>query len=320
MRRLLFITLLIYTNTTAQIHDFNQDGFMDTVRNGEYIDGKSGDYYSFMGEGNFSDFIEFIAIPKGVEKYPDVMESLGYEATGSNASPPLQWLISAYNTEKDVDNTYYSRVFFPTLTWHNRKPEFPSVMHSLVSLDTARLPSTEDEFMKVPPHSHGWLTYYGHNHRRYVNGTFIHEYETEDEADKFILLSTSHGLLMQTRNKYAWIFHSNGSLTGGPSKLRWSSIDQVHIYQDYVFVHHNAPVLGINRIFVISTISGKVGQLALEAGFTFNSSDCYSVSFEEDQLYITSESGEYCERQEDGEEAISFNLKILSTALEVINP
>lgn len=232
----------------------------------EYQDGATGNYYLLGKHHNFSDFLDFIPIPLGMESYPELVDSLEHKLLGSinkaEVSPAEQWLLEAYSHQEiPRGNSTYSKIIRVPSMWHPWPAEFPKAIYQRVCNDSLDLPqmNTEDD----PDFKEGWLLYYGHNHRQYKNNRSFAEFEEIIHHDNYTILKSSHGLIMKKENQYAWIFHSNGSLTGGPSKLRWPSISNVLSDGNLVIVQHQSPIRGIQKVFIVSLSKGIVVELNL---------------------------------------------------------
>ena len=87
---------------------------------------------------------------------------------------------------------------------------------------------------------------------------------------KYEIHSTAHGIYIKKNNQYAWVFHTDAYLTGGPVKLRFPSIGKIYLHNDYIVFHHIPGFMGRNRVFVINILNGNIGKLNLN-GLDFDS-------------------------------------------------
>jgi len=328
---LLFFAIGLISGQTIQIKDFNQDGLNDTltyesygnsVNEIQYVDGSTGKQYSFYNYPSYNDFLYFIPISKDIinvlELLNSIQELFFSNLKRSKITPELKWLISAYEFSNDENsNPHYSRIYKVPKDWYNWPPIFPEAIYMIVDTDTLKIP---DYYRREGENSQfGWLLYYGHNHRQFINNQIKSDFTKTKSTNTFDLYKSSHGLLMRNEEQFSWLFHSNSNLTGGPEKLRWTSIEKVLIYEKFVFVHHKSPIRGENKVFVINTENGTVGDLKFENAFLNNKIKCFSINILDNVLIVKSTISNDCMRSEGEIEEVKFEIESLTKELTISN-
>ncbi len=276
-------------------NDYNKDGYTDTlsfVQYGTYEtyiedivfrDGKHLSSHEF-GKSIYSkgDFLSVITIPDLLTEtsYQSVLDTVQHllgldRIMKDESSASLDWLLQAYEFESglDEDSHYFKRKFHVPIHWQKGNYQHAEMECLIMDVSNLYLP---DNFFPKGKTQKAWLIYYGHNHQL-SNHLAEHTSDTSNKGQwigstsKGDIYKTQHGLYIQKKKKWAWLFHSNHSLTGGPGKLRWTSIGKVEIHKDMIMVHHTAPVIGIHQVFWIHISSGQVNELYLgnddEIGF-----------------------------------------------------
>lgn len=328
---LLFIHAFNLSSQTNSIKDYNQDGIKDTLRyqfydergrtyiyDMEFIDGASHEKYPFYeSEYSRSDFISIISIPdflmekRNEEALDTARKLLNPKYKNSDINPSFEWLVDAYNTNEYLDaNLYFDQFMQVEPKWYDLPVKYPDVSYHLIDTTILKLP---DYFYPDKKYKYAWLTYYGHNHKDQMNDKSFDEIKINNSTT---ILSTQHGLILKKKNKYTWLFHSNSTLTGGPGKLRWKSIEDVLIHKRYIFIHHISPVIMYNQVFVIDCKTGKVGKIKLGDWFSENSFDRFNIDFIKGELFISHD----VELDED-EDGNKYELKVfkLKTIIKELN-
>jgi hypothetical protein len=270
---LLIIGTGVLSAQTIQCSDFNKDGVLDTLKykngNIEYIDGFTNQLFSFdlIDNPEYSNFLSFIAIPNELAHNQNLLDSvqrfLFHSPEISFPQPGLGWLLSAYeNIDFDIDTSYYSKIFRVHIQWFEWPPKFPGAEYMFVNTDTMSIPQLH--YTEEKKYNYGWLTYYGHNHRQYIDNQFLHEFTRIHNAQDNELYKSSHGIIIRKNDQFCWLFHSNSDLTGGPSKLRWPSIGTVLIYKNHILLNHKSELFESNKLFIINMDNGDVGEVRLE--------------------------------------------------------
>lgn len=329
MKNIAYLLFLFFSfnhiaySQVENIQDFTNDDINDTIRyNDEYIseiifiDGATNKLYTFYkSEFYKSDFLGYTSIP---DELIDEKDLLGFilqlcypQANNQQSNPALDCLLSSYQSRKKVEKGYFSQFFQVSKQWNYTLIEQPKVTTVFVKKDDYNLP---DFFVNDKISNYGWLFYAGHNHIDYFKRS---SFTTSLYKDKSMeILGTKHGLILKKEDKYRWIFHSNHSLTGGPDKLRWASIEKILVHKDYVFLHHISPVYQLNRVFFIDLKTGKVAQLRLEEDLAGNSANCFDLEIRNEKLQILSKRVGDCNNFKEGETEAIIDLKLLIKELK----
>lgn len=326
---LLLFPSLFKAQVTEELHvaDFNYDGAVDTIHIfSEYgraleltfKDGESGTSYEFWLRNEKSNFIELVPIPnallsEGNKPLLDTIQNLLIGTIWFNKKevPALGWLRNAYAHAEADTSTHFKRFFVVEPKWYNGVPEFPEIIAKRVNRMEYPL---HPYYWRDSIYTEGWLVYLGHNHNTLFSDV-PKQFEPLSTYGESELLSTRHGLIISRDMQYAWIFHTDGLLTGGPDKLRWSSINKAVIDGQYVFLHHISTPTNVNRFFMIDIGSGVVGELKLPRDFDWNSPTCYTFSSTGGKLIIEPQSGSSCDWIEEQPEALEFDILTLAQEL-----
>ena len=269
---LLIIGTVVLSSQTIQCSDFNKDGVIDTLKykydNIEYIDGITNQLYSFdlIDNAEYANFLSFIDIPNELAHNQSLLDSLQRflfrSPDISSPQPGFRWLLSAYeNIDNDIDTSNYTKIFRVPIQWYEWPPKFPGTEYIFVNTDSMSIPQLHNTEEKKD--NYGWLTYYGHNHRQFIDNHFLHEFTRINSAQNTKLYKSSHGIIYRKNDQFCWLFHSNSDLTGGPSKLRWPSIGRVSIYRNHILLNHGYELFESNKRFIINIDNGDVGEIRL---------------------------------------------------------
>ena len=322
---LIFMSINSAISQVENIQDFTNDNINDTIRYDEeyhdeivFINGATNQSYTFY-ESEFykADFLGFVSVPDELineKKLLDTIVKICYPHVNNQGfNPALDFLLASYQSNKKIEKGYFSQSFSVPKQWNYTLIEEPKVTTVFIKKDDYNL---HDFNIKDKSSNYGWLFYAGHNHIDYSNNSTFAKILHEDKSTK--ILGTQHGLILVKENKYRWIFHSNHSLTRGPGKLRWKSIEKILVHKDYVFLHHVSPVVQRNRVFVIDLKTGKVARLRLSLELTENSYTCFDIEIKEDKLQIISNRTGNCNNFMEGEEKKEIELKLLFKELKDI--
>ncbi len=259
----------------------------------------------------YYDFTNLLSIPSGWDQakwqpfHPIVDSIFGFEQALSGTEPDFQWLLAGYKHRREGDSlfsTYYTvpqtwnpmPIARPTSGWYHLEGDKYALLGESLYQDSYYR-------QQYATSREGWLRYNGHNHflafiglRRRKDTSYQRVWVSSSQA----LWQTAHGLIWQKGDQYTWLFTSSGSLTGGPQKLRWSSLYQIEVIDGFVLVQHVAPVVQWNQFLLIDPQTGAVGVIALDEDFKEGHMDQYHWERENGQLRIERKEGaayEYAE-------------------------
>jgi hypothetical protein len=276
---LLPAVLLSQDYNKYDLNDFNNDGYVDTLKSysaggsgigGTYIslvNGKSGEKFELNNDGYFCDFKQVILIPQSLRKeinktFLEVIKSKLLPAKISVPDGSLEWLINANLNHKMLDdNSFYDLIIKSPTQWISGKFNFPKVGYIDVKGDTLRkLLITDDEnpigFDSIK--DEGWLIYFAHNHFRNKNRDSL---LLVDSSSIYKVYKTSHGVILKKGIYYSWVFVTDFRLTGGPEKLRWESIGDIKLIGKYIIVQMINSYSFSNPIFIIDIEEGVSARL-----------------------------------------------------------
>ncbi|PLX09857.1 MAG: hypothetical protein C0596_00825 [Marinilabiliales bacterium] len=173
--------------------------------------------------------------------------------------PSLNWLISSlFNYKKLERDDYFDLIIEPNIAWNQGNLFLPDRYSYKVSGDT--LNKVYHPEFEVPEwfdnESLGYITYGPYNHIIYHQDTFEHVLSNK----KYDLIRTAHGIVVQTAEKFKWLFISDYNLTGAPEKLRWPSIEDIVFDGDYIFVKQSLRPFSVYNLYIINIESGKLAR------------------------------------------------------------
>jgi len=297
-----FSAIVFEQNYGTIVKDFNNDGFIDTVKS--YYDGGSGfggvfvtlingktkENFELDSYGCFCDIKQIILIPPELKKANNkpFLEVIKNELLPPKMTVPeasLQWLIAANVNSKGLsDNIYYDLLIKTPPQWTFGKIKLPNTYYIDIKGDTLnKLYYTDTEIPKWynSKNNEGWLVYYGHNHFRNEKGDSL---VLVDTSRNYKVFRTSHGVVLQKGTSYAWVFVTDYRLTGGPEKLRWESIGKIKLVKKHLIVQLNNSIVE-KPIFIIDIENGTSGRLRCD-------NDNCNISYEIDNDKIIIETTE----------------------------
>lgn len=295
---LLFSTCVKSQDTTfITRNDFNNDGIYDTLKHyrgvgmryyHEYtlIDGKTAQSFHVNDDHiHLGNFFHPYLFPKELytpQNKPFLTaferEVIGEMPILRKPDSSLEWLLDLYLVQANRKVGEKLKFIYPTtLKWHQGSIRLPKQSSYAIYLPVPLLQQIETQrpnyfslddsshFDNIPSDKEALVIYYGHNHlnngldwsARATLDTLIQF--TDETVDRPQLHVTQHGIFMEKNGKHTWLFIYEDAWANGVDRLRWSSVKQV-------FVHHNAlfliisgsPTIG-NSIYVISLKTGRIG-------------------------------------------------------------
>lgn len=287
------------------IKDFNQDQVLDTMIKFKYhgsgfggitvllINGKTSERFELSNWGSFANIFITEPLPPDLmleknKTFYHVLIEKTFPKVQQKPDNSLKWLL-------DIRKSSTILKKFQLFDWHSS--------FNLNWSDTIAIPqnysfiATPLLFNKVyredeagpdwysADKTSGVVSYYAHNHKRKLFSRDEEEpiIKQIDSTKKYKLYKTSHGLIIQKNNKYAWVFLTDYHTTGGPEKLRWPSIEQAIIKNNLVFLNQSCTPDFFNQLFIIDIESGQC--------FRYKGAIYDSISIVDDQIF-TNENGE----------------------------
>jgi hypothetical protein len=285
MSKKLSISVIIILFTSAVIaqdkvikKDFNKDGVVDQVLISEdggsayastvvnYTDGKTKKKYEFSVLYSFGSFFSICNAPNVLGKSGRVQigKLLFSSKLASTIDPSLQWLIDACSNKAGVRPSElidFSTKYSPA--WIDGSPVIPQSYYAL--LENSKYPKLLQNVESSPEYAgekyrsdYFWLTYHPNNHKSNSD-----DFKTilVDSANQ--LLITSHGVVIKREKKYSWVFINDDKLFEANEKLRWPSIKEVQMFNDYVLIRQ-AVNTGTTNLFIVNPETGFVVKLSNE--------------------------------------------------------
>lgn len=275
---ILLVSSMAFSQTKSASRDFNKDGVIDQVSISEdggsafsstgvnYTDGKTKKKYQFSALYSFGSFFA-ICNP------PNVLAKSGREQLGkllfnskqaSKIDPSLQWLIYACSNRADVKSHElidFSTKYTPV--WSEGNPVIPD--DYCVVLENSKYPTLLKNVEGSPEYAdqayksdYFWLTYNPHNHK--CNSDDFKAIQADSVNQ---LLTTSHGVVLKRGQNYSWVFINDDKLFEANEKLRWPSIEQAQMFNDFALIRQVVNT-GTSNLFIVNPNSGLVVRLSNE--------------------------------------------------------
>lgn len=317
-------------DTTRLVNDFNNDGIGDSLTFYSYRNSvasvkiyNSISKQSFIigGRGSYNwskaNFLEIIPVPEELVLPVNKMlldTIIHYLLPGFvGTDPSLEWLIKGYKSQIiDTTDQLFSMTLEGNLDFKYDTFKYPESSFKMISKDTLPVFWNKVCSADYKDYKHGILVYYGHNHR---SRDYKHQIDTV--TTNYEIYSTAHGIYARKDHKYSWLFITNGTLTGGPEKLRWKSIVSTHLYDKLLIIHQLSGIGDYNNIFIVNIENGKVGLLRIDDDdFCFNSPKCFNFEVVDSKLIVNSSRTKNCVYDIGNIETLSFYMDKIRKRLE----
>lgn len=281
----LIFPLVIYSqfNERTVIQDFNYDGIKDTLHT-HYDGGSSfGGTYAKMINGktnksfvidlfhSYAEIKHIITIPehyykKGNNLFINAMLQEVFPKKREKPEKSLQWILNSQFHQKDtIKSLYFKKIFNPKSNWSKEKIEVSDSYYINLNKDTlnrmAPRSAGSGDLLKIEGHK-GFLLYSSvilKQNRKYKGGFKIIE-----SSGKYKIYASDHGMYVQKNKLYKWLFINDTDIVGGPQKLRWGSIKNVQLVDDFLLVEQNASPDIIHNLLLIDIKTGIVAKLKFE--------------------------------------------------------
>ncbi len=270
------------------------DRAISSVMTDTYVLAKSGESREVLHLNHThwnSEFLSLLQLPgewnsPSWDPYQPKIDSIfGLDEKLTGREPDLRWLIQAYSHQLNGDSLFH-RYYAVPQEWHPT-PILPPA-NGWLTLNGEEFSQFQEHF--IPKNSHdssaraGLMQYQGKNHFLAwgKDSTYRRVWKKRNQR----LWQTAHGLIWQKGNQYTWLFTSNGNLTGGPQKLSFSSLSQIQVVDGLILLHHVAPVMQWNQLFLIDPETGIVGDIDLDEEIKIGEFDKLAFEVKQGELVI----------------------------------
>lgn len=289
MYNLVFLLLLTLAfplsaqHTSVTSEDFNSDGTVDQLKCTYEIGSNFGGGDCELTDGStknkftLTNFGCFCAIKKRVVVDPELRKkenayffyTLKNEILPKFRSTPdqsLLWIInSALHTQTLEEHQYFDLTFNPKTVWRQEPPELPATYYIEIGAQAISkiIPETDSA---TPPRARDqkdYLVYYGDTHFT-SDGFKTKDFIPVAQNETYEILKTAHGVIAKKENSYKWLFVTDRDINASPQKLRWASIEEVVLQDNYVIIKQGlAPDPEFN-VYLIHIETGLGGRLKLD--------------------------------------------------------
>lgn len=194
----------------------------------------------------------------------------------------LMWLVDGYCGKKLIKRDIFDLVIKYTPRW-NTALDLPSSytvplsdnksLGCLGKGDTAVL-------LVYTAHNHFNIRDQGESVRTAIDTVPV------NEKSPFSIYKTQHGVIVQHKGKYSWVFISDEQITEGVEKLRAPSIKQVEALGDYVIVFQTG--ISGNRIFIVNYKAGLCLRVRPEV---YNEKELIGIMADKQRLIMKTAEG-----------------------------
>lgn len=276
---LLLISVNSQLNAQSDVNkirkDFNNDTIVDTLIENDnrgsnfsgkdvtIIDGKTNEEFMLSNYGCLCNFTKVVKISDSLQldknkAFLDILKEKVVTQKKDTIDATLDWLLSAsFNSKHLDDHPYFGSVFNPNTPWKSHKPFIPENYHIEITGDTLQKLDSEYEDRGGIENSKGFLVYYTSAH--YIDG--LDNEQPVASNDTYEVYKTPHTVYVKKGNTHKWLFISDRAVTGAPGKLRWYSINQVQLVNDYVIIHQDIPPANQYVIHIVNINTQRVGSL-----------------------------------------------------------
>lgn len=277
----LFSTLLLsgQHNDVIYVQDFNKDEIDDRLEclrelgvSCTFTNGKTKqriEWSNFVWKG---DIKSVVTIPKKLllEENKQIYKTMLQEVLPDFRKPvdsSLLWIINASFSKRILaNNQYLDLVFFPKSDWTSNNSSIPSNYYVKMSRDSLY---HLDPYLQKGPFNNkttaefGFLAYYGLVHFD-NNSSNKKEFISVAKNSNYRIYKTRHGVLVQKKDKFKWLFITDSELTGGPEKLRWKSIEDVFLFDNYVLIKQSIAPSPEYQLYIVNINTSVVGRIKID--------------------------------------------------------
>jgi hypothetical protein len=232
---------------TLQVKDFNSDGLPDTLRkiydsgsgfsgmDLRLTDGRSGQTFTVQEDYCFCAFRALVYLPADVTADENsaflaaILEQ--FPPLRSQPDPSLRWVQYGIKNERLLQgNSQLKRLIEYPKDWIEGEIQPPAQYSLLVNPADWNMQPDEFEYAREQeaPGGKYLLVYRGRNHYGPC-GREKAPFSLAEQTADYKIWKTCHGLILEKAGRHKWIFLSDVSFTGAPSKLRHPSIGKTEL-------------------------------------------------------------------------------------------
>ena len=270
-------------HTSITNKDFNQDSIPDILKcsyeigsnfggtDCTLIDGKTQAKFNLTNYGCYCNIKQLVVISPELKKQENIgfLYALSEEVLPQRSVTPdqsLMWIIrSANSLQKNLDDAYFEFVFNPKNEWRYGTIKLPHTY--FIEMGTVSLakifPDQTEKIQKLGKNDKVYLVYYGDTHFENL-GTESPRLEAVAENSNYQIFKSKHGVLAKKGTTHKWLFVTDKALNDSPEKLRWKSIADVQLIQNYVLVQQTIAPDTKYHLYLIDIETGLGGQLKID--------------------------------------------------------
>lgn len=275
-------------NKRTVIEDLNYDGIRDTIHS-EYDGGGSfGGTHAKITNGKtnkslYIDLFHSYALVKFPVFIPDssytkqnnyLLKGLLKETLPKERKTPektLLWCINSQLSKKSIKekSKYFEYIFNPNTDWTKNKVTVPGAYYMYISKDSLSKIYNSDynkDYLKKEEHKN-ILVYYPYSLKRARRPKYntpkkeTKAFEMIASSNNYKIFSSAHAIYIQKNKLYKWLFINDADVVGGPGKLRWDSIKDLKLINNYIILEQNNPPDTRHNVFIIDIETGNIVKL-----------------------------------------------------------
>ena len=290
MKNLYFFLLFLIAFSLSAQHisttdeDFNSDGFEDVLKcsyeigsdfggaNCELTDGKTQNTFILSNYSCFCDIKTRVVVAPILRKKENefFFYNLKKEVLPKFRSTPdqsLYWIIkSSLNTKRPKSHPYFDLVFNPQTSWRYEVPELPTTYYIEIGVETLSIIIPEKNTSLTSSRSlneKDFLIYYGDTHSS-LESVKIKDFIPVTKNANYEILKTAHGVIAKKEAVYKWLFVTDKHLNASPQKLRWASIEEVVLQDNYIIIKQGLAPDNTYNIYIVNIETGTGGRLKID--------------------------------------------------------
>ena len=283
-----FILLVLLSGVTPLIAqyrldtivaDFNNDKVIDTLideyesgstfggRSVTITNGKTNETFTLSNYGCYCNFKQIVPIPNALtldanSAFFEVLKEKVLPKKRAQPDSSLEWMTSAtFNLKQVKSHALFDRIISPKTNWQSKPPTIPETYYNTVFGDTLQKLSATIKDNLTASQTKGFLIYY-------TNAHAVKSWDSLTPVitnDRYQIYKTAHAVFARKGNTYKWMFLSDLNTTGAPEKLRWSSINQVQLIDNYLIIHQDTSPDASYSIYIVNIETQRMGRLKYEA-------------------------------------------------------
>ncbi len=154
---------------------------------------------------------------------------------------------------KTFENRYFNLIFNPKIVWRQEEPELPSTYYIEMGTRTLSkiIPENKPTSSKaISSDQKDFLIYYGDTHFS-TESTNAKDFIPATKNGTYEILKIADGVVAKKGISHKWLFVSDMDINAAPQKLRWASIEELVLQDNYIIIKQGLAPDSEYNIYVI---------------------------------------------------------------------